>query len=109
MPAIKDFASVCRSKNAGPFMVTLDIVFETEEIYDRVAASGVLKPELFARLYGVRPEQVQFTPYRAARAFKATLPRLISSGDIGDTDVYGSQQHAPMLDIDIPIKLENTL
>jgi hypothetical protein len=68
----------------------------------------VLTPELFARLYNVKPEQVQFTPYRAARAFKATLPRVISSGDIGDTDVYGSQQHAPMLDIDIPIKLENT-
>jgi hypothetical protein len=108
MPAIKDFASVCRSKNAGPFMVTLDIVFETDDIYDRVAATGVLKPELFARLYDVRPEQVQFTPYRAARAFKATLPRTISSGDIGDTDVYGSQQHAPLLDIDIPIELENT-
>jgi hypothetical protein len=108
MPAIKDFASVCRSKNAGPFMVTLDIVFETDDIYDRVAATGVLNAELFARLYGVQPAQVQFTPYRAARAFKATLPRLISSGDIGDTDVYGSQQHAPMLDIDIPIKLENT-
>lgn len=108
MPAIKDFASVCRSKNAGPFMVTLDIVFETDEIYGRVAATGVLKPELFARLYGVKPEQVQFTPYPAARAFKATLPRLISSGDIGDTDVYGSQQHAPMLDIEIPITLENT-
>jgi hypothetical protein len=108
MPAIKDFASVCRSKNAGPFMVTLDIVFETNEIYDRVAATGVLGPALFARLYGVKPEQVQFTPYRAARAFKATLPRLISSGDIGDTDVYGSQQHAPMLDVNIPIELENT-
>ncbi|MGF6771798.1 hypothetical protein P3T18_004285 [Paraburkholderia sp. GAS199] len=108
MPAIKDFASVCRSKNAGPFMVTLDIVFETDAIYDRVAATGILKAELFARLYGVRPDQVQLTPYRAARAFKATLPRLVSSGDIGDTDVYGSQQHAPLLDIDIPIELENT-
>ncbi len=111
MPAIKDFASVCRSKNAGPFMVTLDIVFATDRIFDQVAATGVLNAELFARLYHVRADQVQFTPYRAARAFKATLPRLISSGDIGDTDVYGSQQHAPLLDIqidvDVPVKTEN--
>ena len=106
MPAVKDFASVCRSKNAGPFMVTLDIVFETDDIYDRVAETGVLKPELFARLYSVPVTQVQFTPYRAARAFKITLPRMISSGDTGDTDVYGAQQHAPMLDIDIPIDVE---
>ena len=52
-------------------------------------------------------DQVLFTPYRAARAFKATVPRVISSGDIGDTDVYGAQQHAPLLDIDIPITLES--
>ncbi|SDV51532.1 DUF4387 domain-containing protein [Chitinasiproducens palmae] len=106
MPAIKDIASVCRSKNAGPFMVTLDIVFETDDLFDRVAATGVLTRERFATLYQVRPEQVQLTPYRAARAFKATLPRLVSSGDVGDTDVYGSQQHAPMLDLEIPIDME---
>lgn len=103
MPAIKDFASVCRSKNAGPFMVTLDIVFDTDEIYERVVQTNVLNAELFAQLYKVPVAQVQFTPYRAARAFKITVPRVISSGDIGDTDVYGAQQHAPMLDIDIPI------
>ena len=44
-----------------------------------------------------------FTPYPAGRAFKATLPRLVPAGEIGDTDVYGAQQHAPLLDIDIPV------
>jgi hypothetical protein len=38
-----------------------------------------------------------------ALAFKATLPRLVPAGDIGDTDVYGAQQHGPLLDVDIPI------
>jgi len=106
MPAIKDFASVCRSKNAGPFTLTLDIVFATDRIFDQVAETGVLNAALFARLYDVPVDKVQFTPYRAARAFKASLPRVISSGDIGDTDVYGAQQHAPLLDIEIPITLE---
>jgi len=36
-------------------------------------------------------------------AFKAILTRLVPAGDIGDTDVYGAQQHAPLLDVDIPI------
>ena len=44
-----------------------------------------------------------FAVYDAANAFKATLPRLVPAGDIGDTDVYGAQQHAPLLDVDIPI------
>jgi hypothetical protein len=46
---------------------------------------------------------VLFTPYDAASAFKATFPRLVPSGDVGDTDVYGCQQHAPLLDVDLPV------
>ena len=44
-----------------------------------------------------------FTEYPAGNAFKATIPRLIPSGDVGDTDVYGAQQHAPLLEVEIPI------
>jgi hypothetical protein len=40
---------------------------------------------------------------RPALALKAALPRLMPAGDIGDTDVYGAQQHCPLLDVDIPI------
>jgi hypothetical protein len=43
------------------------------------------------------------TVYDPALALKATLPRLVPAGDIGDTDVYGIQQHGPLLDVDIPI------
>ncbi|MBO0739264.1 MAG: DUF4387 family protein, partial [Alphaproteobacteria bacterium] len=52
---------------------------------------------------GVRAQDVMFTVYDAAYAFKATLPRLVAAGDVGDTDVYGAQQHAPLLDVDVPI------
>ena len=103
MASIRDTARVCKSKNAGPFELTIDVVFDNAEIYDRVKATGVLCPALFARLYNVREEHVLFTPYDAAFAFKATLPRLVPAGEFGDTDVYGCQQHAPLLDVDLPI------
>lgn len=103
MPRIRDIAKACKSKNAGPFEVTLDVVFDERGLYERVRATGVLGPELFARLYNVRPEEVLFTEYPAGNAFKATIPRLVASGDVGDTDVYGAQQHAPLLDVEIPI------
>jgi hypothetical protein len=103
MALIKDVASVCKSKNAGPFELTIDVVFDNAETFRRVKATGVLCPALFARLYSVPEEHVLFTPYDAAFAFKATLPRLVASGDLGDTDVYGCQQHAPLLDVDLPI------
>ena len=103
MALIRDIAKVCKSKNAGPFDLTLDVVFGDDAMFDRVAATGVLCPALFARLYGVAEADVLFTPYPAGRAFKATLPRLVPAGEIGDTDVYGAQQHAPLLDVDIPV------
>jgi hypothetical protein len=102
MVLIRDLAKVCKSKNAGPFDLTIDVVFEDAATFERVRATGVLSPALFSRLYGVAPEDVLFTPYPPGCAFKATLPRLVPAGDIGDTDVYGAQQHAPLLDVDIP-------
>jgi hypothetical protein len=103
MALIKHLASVCKSKNAGPFELTIDVVFDNAETFRRVKATGVLGPALFARLYSVPEQHVLFTPYDAAFAFKATLPRLVPAGDFGDTDVYGCQQHAPLLDVDLPI------
>ena len=103
MPRIRDIAQVCKSKNAGPFMVTIDVLFEDPALYRRVKATGVLSATLFARLYGVAEGDVLFTPYDTASAFKATLPRLVPAGDFGDTDVYGAQQHAPLLDVEVPV------
>ncbi|WP_043337260.1 DUF4387 domain-containing protein [Belnapia moabensis] len=103
MPRIRDIAQVCKSKNAGPFMVTIDVLFENPELYRRVKATGVLNAALFAQLYGVAEGDVLFTPYDTASAFKATLPRLVPAGDFGDTDVYGAQQHAPLLDVEVPV------
>ncbi len=71
----------------------------------RIAFTGVLSAALLARLYAVAEADVLFTPYDTASTFKATLPRLIPAGDIGDTDVYGCQQHAPLLDVEIPVNI----
>ncbi len=103
MAKVKDIALVCKSKNAGPFEVTIDVVFAERETFERIKASGVLTRERIASLYKVAPEDVLFTVYEAGLAFKATLPRLISAGDSGDTDVYGCQQHAPLLELELPI------
>lgn len=103
MPPIREIAQVCKSKNAGPFELTIDVVFDDPAMFGKVKKTGILSPALFARLYGVREEDVLFTVYDAALAFKATLPRLVPAGEIGDTDVYGAQQHAPLLEVDIPL------
>jgi len=103
MARIREIAQVCKSKTPGPFIVTIDVLFEDHALYHRVKATGVLNAALFAKLYGVAEEDVLFTHYDAAAAFKASLPRLVAAGGFGDTDVYGAQQHAPLLDVEIPL------
>ncbi|HRD78279.1 MAG TPA: DUF4387 domain-containing protein [Hyphomicrobiaceae bacterium] len=103
MPKVREIAQVCKSKNAGPFEVTIDVVFADKAMFERVKKTGVLSAELMARLYHVPADDILFTVYDAGLAFKATLPRRIPAGDVGDTDVYGAQQHAPLLEVDIPV------
>ncbi len=103
MAKIRDLARACKSKNAGPYEITLDVMFGDRETFDKVRRSGVITPALFARLYSVPEGSVLLTEYPPAFAYKATFERRIVSGAVGDTDVYGAQQHAPLLDVDIPI------
>jgi hypothetical protein len=102
MARLYDLAKVLRSKNAGALLCTLDMMFEDEATYRRVCDSGAITPKGIARLYGVSDNEVSVIPYDVAYAIKVTIPRLVRSGDPDDTDIYGAQQHAPLLDIEIP-------
>ena len=102
MAKLKDRAKLIRSKNAGPFMLTFDVMFDDAETYARIRDARVLSAEVIGRLYRVPVERVQFYECDAARALKATIPRLVTSGDLGDCDVYGGQQHGPLLDLEVP-------
>jgi len=100
---LKEIAKVIRSKNAGPFCVTFDIMFADKDTYEKVKATGVISRKLIADLYKVGEDKVQFFEYDPAYSLKASVPRKVFSGDIGDGDVYGAQQHAPLLDVDVPL------
>ena len=96
-----ELAGVLRSKNAGALLVTLDVIFEDEATYARVRDSGAITAQRVAELYGISQNEVSIIPYDVAFAIKITIPRLLPSGSFGDTDVYGAQQHAPLLGIEI--------
>ncbi|MBI2872938.1 MAG: DUF4387 domain-containing protein [Chloroflexi bacterium] len=91
-----------RSKNAGPFALTFDIMFDDPDLYRRARDSGVLSKALMARLYNVSEEDVDLYHVDNALAIKISIPRPIASGDLGDSDVYGGQQYAPLVDLEVP-------
>lgn len=92
-----DAAKVIRSKNSGPFSITLDVLFSDPAVYFYIKDHGLVTAEIVARLYRLEEDMItQFVFYDAALGFKITFDRKISSGTCLDTDVYGAQQHAPL-------------
>lgn len=99
-----DITDIIRSKNSGPYELTFDIMFKDFEWFEKACKAKVINEELMCRLYKIGPEDiiniVEFTP---AKAIKITIKRPISSGDLGETDVYGAQQHGPLIDLEFDL------
>ena len=102
MTMLAKLARLIRSKNAGPFELTFDIMFDDAATYARVRDSGMLTREKIAACYNLEPSQVKFFLCDNALAIKASIPRPVVQGDPRDSDGHGGQQYAPLMDIDIP-------
>ncbi len=98
---LTDAARVIRSKNAGPLTLTIDLMFADGGTYERALAAPSLSPRHLATLYNQPVESIHVIPYPAAFAIKLVLDRKIVAGSPGDTDVYGAQQHGPLLEVEI--------
>lgn len=98
---LSQLASV-RSKNAGPFWLTLDAFAANEAAYQRIAASPLTDPTAIGRLYDVDPGSVQVFRLPALLAVKVSFPRPVTQGSRGDRDMHAGQQHVPLLDIEVP-------
>ena len=97
-----DLACLIRSKNAGPFILTFDIMFPDEDSYLRAKRSGALNIARFAELFQCEEKHVSFFECDNARAFKFSIPRPIVQGNLGDGDMHGGQQFIPLMEIEIP-------
>ena len=98
MKNILDIARVVRSKYSGPYELVLDIMLKDRQLFDALRASGQFSPERIANAYGVGLEEIRrIVWFEPANAVKVVMPRRIVSGAPGDADVYGAQQHAPLL------------
>jgi hypothetical protein len=100
MKSITEAARVIRSKNSGPYELTMDIMFKDRRTFEGFRDNGIIDQELVKRLYRVRDEDIMgIIWFEPANAVKITIRRKVASGSSDDTDIYGAQQHAPLLGI----------
>src|SRR5438309_10889994 len=102
MATLGDLAKLVRSKNAGPFWLTIDIMFDDAEGYRRARDAVIVNRATIARLYNRHPAESIVVNHDTALAVRVSFPRPQSSGSKHDSDVYGGQQYEPSAGMDEP-------
>lgn len=98
---IGDIATFVRSKNAGPFWLTIDIFCDTADAYDTLTTAGVLTPERVAALYHVDATAIRIFRLDDIHALKISFPRPTVQGGTRDRDMHAGQQHVPIMQLAI--------
>jgi hypothetical protein len=101
---LSELASTIRSKNAGVDKITFDIIFSNRDNYRLVRDSGRLSRAALVEFLGIPDEMISdHVEFEPAPAIKFTVYRTRPSGSPGDPDIFGAQQYAPLLDLEIEV------
>ena len=101
MVKVRDVCRHVRSKQAGPFWVTIDLFFDGPENYARYHASPSLSPDLFAGLYGTDAAMVKRIPVETLAMIKISYPRAAPQGGMVERDMHSGQQYVRLLDVEL--------
>ena len=101
-----DITDVIRGKSAGPYELTFDIMFKSLDRLEMAVAADAINTDTVCRLFQLQPDDVlNIIPFKPAKAIKITIKRPLCSGDLGETDVYGAHQHAPLLSLELNLSV----
>ncbi len=98
MTTLADVARHVRSKNAGPYWITIDITCDDEASYHRCARAASLQPDAVAAVYGVDPELVKRYELPALGVLNFSYSRLRPQGGAVERDMHGGQQYVRLLE-----------
>ena len=102
--ALRDIAAVIRSKNSGPYELTFDVMLKDRATYEKIREANVINTDVIAELYRIPAKDVlSIVWFPNALAVKATIVRPLPSGDVGERDVYGAEQHAPLMNFEFEL------
>lgn len=101
MATIGETALYVRSKNAGPFWVTIDVFCETADSFEAFRGSKSLTPEAISKAYGVDPASVKFFYLSELKVIKISYPRACPQGSKYERDMHGGQQYVQVLDLEV--------
>ncbi len=101
MPKLSEVCLYVRSKNAGPFWITLDLSFPDQETFDRYADASALRPAAIGALFDIDPQQVKFFRVPDLSVIKISYPRRNPQGGAMERDMHGGQQYIRLLGVEL--------
>lgn len=101
MPKVKEVCRHVRSKVAGPFWVTIDLMFDSQENYDRYSQNEALSADSIGRIYDVEPAAVRHYPVPTLKVLKISYPRKTPQGGVEERDLHSGQQYTYILDLEL--------
>ena len=99
---VADLALEVRSKNAGPFWVTMEVFLRDAADYAVVADPAFLDAPVIERLYGVAADTVQIFRIPELNVVKISFPRPVPQGSLHDRDIHAGQHHVPLALLALP-------
>lgn len=97
MTKVRAVCDLVRSKNAGPFWVTIDLFFKSHHEYALYARSPSIDANSIANLYGVDSAQVQHYLVENLALLKISFPRQTPQGGDDERDLHSGQQFVRLL------------
>lgn len=101
MPKLADVTKHIRSKQAGPFWVTIDIWFDSSASFEKYKASDALGPDVIEGLFGTTASMVKRIPVPDFDLIKISYPRPSSQGGMVERDMHSGQQYVRLLGLDL--------
>jgi hypothetical protein len=99
MPELGQVCRHIRSKNAGPFWVTVDLFFDGPASYLAHRDDPAIGAAAIADLYGVDASLVKRFAIDSLNVVKLSLPRKQPQGGVLERDMHSGQQYIPLLHV----------
>jgi Domain of unknown function (DUF4387) len=101
VPRLKDVCRYVRSKNAGPFWVTVDLFFDSTEYYAKYQDDPAITAKTIAAIYGVDATLVKRFAVKSLNMVKISYPRATPQGGVHERDMHSGQQFVPLLELQL--------
>ncbi|MGE3076664.1 MAG: DUF4387 domain-containing protein [Dehalococcoidia bacterium] len=101
MTKLKDVCRNIRSKNAGPFWVTVDLFFDGPDDFAKYSASPALAADRIAALFDTSAELVKHYPVPSLSVLKISYPRSTPQGGMVERDMHSGQQYVRLLEVEL--------